>query len=326
MRLLHVMAEMDPAKGGVGQAVRTMMEGLAEKGIHSEAVTVDAPGSTFLRSWQLNIHALGPAKGAWAYSRKLGAWLRENLVRFDVVIVHGLWLYPGFATRQQLKKLKNATAQSGKQQLPKLFVMPHGMLDPYFQKAPGRKWKAIRNWLYWKWIEAPLVNSAAGVLFTTAEEQRLAGSTFMPYRPQKEYVSGIGVKRPEGYSNEMKTAFEKICPQLRGSAYYLFLGRIDAKKGLDMLVRSYLQLKEQNKGLIPKLVIAGPGLEKPFGRELVQLAAGAVDDIFFTGMLLSDAKWGAIYGCEVFVLPSHQENFGIAVAEAFGLRKACPDL
>ncbi|MDP9051815.1 MAG: glycosyltransferase [Acidobacteriota bacterium] len=34
------------------------------------------------------------------------------------------------------------------------------------------------------------------------------------------------------------------------------------------------------------------------------------------GMLLGDAKWGAFYTSEAFILPSHQENFGISVAEA----------
>jgi glycosyltransferase involved in cell wall biosynthesis len=35
-------------------------------------------------------------------------------------------------------------------------------------------------------------------------------------------------------------------------------------------------------------------------------------------MLQGDMKWGAFYASEAFVLPSHQENFGIAVAEALG--------
>lgn len=38
-------------------------------------------------------------------------------------------------------------------------------------------------------------------------------------------------------------------------------------------------------------------------------------------MLTGNAKWGAIYNCEIFILPSHQENFGIAIAEAMGCRK-----
>jgi glycosyltransferase involved in cell wall biosynthesis len=38
-------------------------------------------------------------------------------------------------------------------------------------------------------------------------------------------------------------------------------------------------------------------------------------------MLVGDSKWGAFYGCDAFILPSHQENFGIAVAEALACGK-----
>lgn len=39
------------------------------------------------------------------------------------------------------------------------------------------------------------------------------------------------------------------------------------------------------------------------------------------GMLTGDAKWGAFYGCDAFMLPSHQENFGLVVAEALACGK-----
>ena len=38
-------------------------------------------------------------------------------------------------------------------------------------------------------------------------------------------------------------------------------------------------------------------------------------------MLTGDTKWGAFHSSEAFILPSHQENFGIAVAEALGCGK-----
>jgi glycosyltransferase involved in cell wall biosynthesis len=46
---------------------------------------------------------------------------------------------------------------------------------------------------------------------------------------------------------------------------------------------------------------------------------GIADRISWTGMLHGDLKWGALRAAEVFVLPSHQENFGIAVVEALAL-------
>jgi glycosyltransferase involved in cell wall biosynthesis len=55
-----------------------------------------------------------------------------------------------------------------------------------------------------------------------------------------------------------------------------------------------------------------------WGAELKALAAslGVADRIAWPGMLTGDLKWGAIRCAEAFVLPSHQENFGIAVVEA----------
>jgi glycosyltransferase involved in cell wall biosynthesis len=65
-------------------------------------------------------------------------------------------------------------------------------------------------------------------------------------------------------------------------------------------------------------------LETQYGVEMQQLARqieGLGGIVHFTGMLSGDAKWGALYGCEGFILPSHQENFGIAVAEALACSK-----
>jgi glycosyltransferase involved in cell wall biosynthesis len=67
-------------------------------------------------------------------------------------------------------------------------------------------------------------------------------------------------------------------------------------------------------------VIAGPGLDTPFGATIKQMTAGD-NQIYFPGMLSGNAKWGAFYGSEVFILPSHQENFGIAVVEALACGK-----
>ncbi|RYE36744.1 MAG: glycosyltransferase [Sphingobacteriaceae bacterium] len=73
-----------------------------------------------------------------------------------------------------------------------------------------------------------------------------------------------------------------------------------------------------------KLVVAGPGLETAYGQK-IKLAAAVLQQseqlVDFPGMLTGDAKWGAFYGCEAFILPSHQENFGIAVVEALACGK-----
>lgn len=96
-----------------------------------------------------------------------------------------------------------------------------------------------------------------------------------------------------------------------------------------MLVESYRevinQLHEFNPPIeVPRLLIAGPGIETPYGRQIlkqVDSAPGLKDYIIFPGMLSGDMKWAAYHGAEAFILPSHQENFGIAVAEALACSK-----
>ena len=74
---------------------------------------------------------------------------------------------------------------------------------------------------------------------------------------------------------------------------------------------------------LPVLIVAGPGLDSPYGQSMKKLVVESdlKDSILFPGMLSGESKWGAFYGCDAFILPSHQENFGIAVVEALACAK-----
>jgi glycosyltransferase involved in cell wall biosynthesis len=308
---------MDPKLGGVCQAIRMIISGLEPLGVKNEVVSLDAEDASFISNDPFRVNALGIGKGPWSYNPRLTAWLANNAGRFDAVIVHGLWLYYGFAVRKTLETNNSS----------KVFVMPHGMLDPYFQRASGRTLKAIRNYFYWKLIESKLVNKADGVLFTCEEECRLARQPFRPYKPKSELIVGLSIDSPPRYTHEMREAFVSQVPKLQQRPYILFLSRIHEKKGVDLLINAYHAIvnkfSKENRNL-PVLVIAGPGLESPYGLEVQRLAHhihGLTNSVLFAGMLSGDAKWGAFYGCEAFVLPSHQENFGIAVVEALGCGK-----
>jgi glycosyltransferase involved in cell wall biosynthesis len=116
----------------------------------------------------------------------------------------------------------------------------------------------------------------------------------------------------------MKTAFEEVCPQVKAKKYWLYLSRIDPKKGIDVLIDAYNQLTAENH-LLPELVVAGP-TESGYAQKMM-LKASTNIHIHFTGMLTGYSKWGAFYGCEGYLLPSHQENFGIAIVEAMACEK-----
>ncbi|MFN6947201.1 MAG: glycosyltransferase [Cytophagaceae bacterium] len=316
MKILRVIASMDPSSGGPCQGIRNSVPEQNKIGVSTEVVCLDSSSEKYITNDEFTIHALGPSKRPWQYSSYLLPWLKEHLSRFDVVIIHGLWLYHGYAVYKAIKYLRK---QGGK--VPPYFVMPHGMLDPYFQKAEGRKLKALRNNLYWALIEKKVVNGANGVLFTCEEELLLARTTFASYKPKKELNIGYGIPSPPACTVSMAEAFYKKFSKLRGKRFILFLSRIHEKKGVDLLLKAYNDIRKEHPKF-PDLVIAGPGMGTDYGKNLLEiLSPEAQPHVFFPGMLSGEDKWGAFYASEAFVLPSHQENFGIAVAEALACGK-----
>jgi glycosyltransferase involved in cell wall biosynthesis len=309
LKVLRVIASLDPVHGGPSQGVRHSIGELERLGIRNEVVSCDAPDAAWLGQDSFRLHALGPGKFGYTYAPRLYPWLLENLGRFDAVVVHGLWLWPSIAALRALKKSIGSK--------PRFFLMPHGMLDPWFQRDPSRRLKAVRNFFYWWLVERHVVNGADALLFTCEEELRLARQTFGGYHPRREINVGYGIPEPPPFTESMRTAFLERVPGLGGRQYVLFLGRIHPKKGVDLLVNAYLQILKTD---FPDLVIAGPGWDSEFGRR-VAAAVGEHPKIHRVGMLEGEAKWGALYGCDAFVLPSHQENFGIAVVEALACNK-----
>jgi glycosyltransferase involved in cell wall biosynthesis len=312
---------MDPVTGGVSQGLRNSIPEWDKYGHSTQIVCLDSPDADYLKQEILPILCLGPAKSPWQYSNKLYPWLIKNLSDFDVVIVEGIWQYHSFAVFKAIKGLKRL-----KVKCPKFYIMPHGMLDPYFQKAESRKLKAIRNEIYWRLVEAKCINAADAILFTCQEELLLARTTFKNYKPKGELNVGFGIPNIPDYSDAMKKAFLKLSQLADDEKYFLFLSRIHPKKGADILINVYIDLIKNSSLPInewPTLVVAGPGLETDYAKELLNkvLENKLMDKIKFTGMLSNDSKWGAFYGAEAYILCSHQENFGISVVESLACSK-----
>jgi len=246
---------------------------------------------------------MGPSYLSYGYCPRFVPWLREHCREFGFVVVNGIWQYNSFATWRVLRK-------SG---FP-YFVFTHGMLDPWFKKHYPLK--HLKKWLYWPWAEYRVLRDAAAVLFTCLEEKILARRSFWLYRCN-EAVVNYGTSGWKGDAAEQKRLFLDKWPELKGKRLILFLGRVHEKKGGDLLVDAFQKLVCERPDTDYHLVMAGPA-DNSFGRKLKKLVAtyGIEDRVTWTGMIEGDVKWGAFQAAEVFILPSHQENFGISVAEA----------
>lgn len=303
MRLLHVIASLDPQGGGPMEGVRQYGQQLPPLGHRSEVLTLDDAAAPFLKDFPLAVHAIGPSVGRYRFNRRLVPWLRENAGNYDAVIVDGLWQYHGLGTWRALHR----------SDVP-YFVFTHGMLDPWFKHAYPIK--HLKKWLYWPWADYRVLRDARAVLFTCEEERLLARQSFWLYKA-REVVVAFGTTSPPVESQRLRELFLASHAALRGKHLLLFLSRIHEKKGCDLLLQAFARVAQTDLRL--HLVMAGPD-QAGWVAELQSLAhrLGVADRISWPGMLQGEMKWGAFYASEAFVLPSHQENFGIAVAEALG--------
>jgi glycosyltransferase involved in cell wall biosynthesis len=303
MRILHVISSVDPRGGGP-------VEGIKQRGIYLQAqahqievLSLDAPDATFVRDFPLPVHAVGPSISGYAYCRGLAPWLRAHAARYDHVIIHGLWQYHGACTARVLRSM-------GKP----YHVFTHGMLDPWFKHT--YKLKHLKKWAYWLLAEYNVLRHAHQVFFTSEEERLRARESFWLYKA-RERVVPYGTTTPPADAAAYAQKFFAAHPDLAGKHLLLYLSRVHPKKGCDLLIDAFSRIAAQQPNV--HLLLAGPG----DAHTLSQLQAlaerlGVARRISWLGMLKGDDKWAAFHAAQAFVLPSHQENFGIAVAEALG--------
>jgi glycosyltransferase involved in cell wall biosynthesis len=301
VKILHVISSIDPVGGGPIEGIRQLGTALTRAGQTVELASLDAPDASFLKQSPLPVHPLGPVRFHYGFSNRLVPWLRANRSRFDAVIVNGIWQYHSFGTWMALRNTGTPYV-----------VFTHGMLDPWFKRAYPLK--HVKKWMYWPWAEYRVLRDAHAVLFTCEEERRLARTSFWLYRCNEVVVS-YGTSQPKWKSgSESQELFEQY-PELKGKKLALFMGRIHPKKGCDLLIEAFASVLREHPDW--HLVIAGPDQVGWLAKLNIRAAQlGLAPRITWTGMLSGAMKWGALRAAEVFVLPSHQENFGIAVVEA----------
>jgi glycosyltransferase involved in cell wall biosynthesis len=304
MKILRSIHTLNPAIGGPIESVRQSSTALVSRGHEVEIITLDAPSAPWLKDFPVPVHAAGPGSGSYGYASGFTHWIAQRRKQYDAVLVHGIWQYSSFGVWRALHGTSTP-----------YFVFPHGMLDPWFKRTYPLK--HIKKLLYWPWGEYRVLRDAAAVLFTSEEERRLARESFSPYHC-REVVVNYGTASPKVDLPAAREQFGKTFPQVQGKRFLLFLGRLHEKKGCDLLLKAFAASHRSPAGEPFHLVLAGPAADGVYLAQLKRLAASSPAGtlVTFAGMLSGNLKWGALSAADAFILPSHQENFGIAVVEA----------
>jgi glycosyltransferase involved in cell wall biosynthesis len=304
IRILHVIASLALRTGGPAKAAFDMARAVARLG-HEVAIFTT---TRELVAAERQAHAIPIMRDGveiryfrdhfprvFATSWPLARALEAAIPQVDIVHLHSLYLFHDWATARICRR----------HGVPYL-LRPHGTLDPY-------------HWRLHRWRKAALeiafqnrvLREAAALHFTSEEEMRRAA-------PHAQGTPGVvvpnGLDLSEYAELPPNGEFRAAHPEIGGRRIVLFLGRLNFKKGLDLLVPAFAEAAMAYPDL--HLVIAGPddGMERPT-RQLVQ-ASGLGPRVTFTGMMTGRAKLAALRDAYLFALPSYAENFGIAVAEA----------
>lgn len=307
--VLHVVPYLARAAGGPPVVVERLAEHAAELGWRSHVIStpmLSPDGEAALRAAAEDRYELTLFPSQMAPFGKLGRQaMRAAVLRADVVHLHTNWSPLNLAASWACK----ATGRP-------YVLSPHGMLDPWSLSE-----KPIKKRLYLAAIERGLIAHAAAVAFTAADERDLAMRAVgaMPH-PVVVALGADGAPAPLG---DLRARFADTHPDLAARPIILFLGRLHPKKRPEAAIDAMPAVLRRVAEAM--LVFVGAG-DAAFEEALRARTASAGLDahVRFLGARHGVEKWAALAAARVFVLPSRQENFGIAVAEA--LHAAVPVL
>jgi len=237
----------------------------------------------------------------WQFSLPLTQALKENVKKFDVVYIVAVWNYPVAIAAYYSRLYKKP-----------YIISPRGLLYPY-----GLKRKSWQKILYYQLIIKRYLQNAAAIHYTSQDE--LEKCHFFWGLKNKTSVIPNGIDISEFSILPDKDRLRQIYPHLKDKKLIIFLGRLNYKKGLDILLKAFSLLSQTRRDL--HLLIAGndeAGYIRKVQRWIKDYALE--NKVTLTGMILGQEKLNFLCGSNIFVLPSYSENFGMSVIEAMACK------
>lgn len=302
---MHVIPSIGPLRGGPSEVLPLLAAGLAAAGVQVHVTTTDDNGGTARLDVPLGkaVESLGvtywyfPRQTAfYSCSWPLGRWLWRAVAQYDLLHIHGLFSYSS-----------TVAAWIARAKRVPYLVRPLGHLNRWGMEHR----RPLLKRLSFAVCERAILQNAAAVHYTSQQEQ--AEAELLGFRARPVIIPNpVSLGEPSAVA---KGALRARYPQLRDRVVYLFLSRVDEKKGIPLLFSAFARVHAADPATA--LIIAGsgsPGYESSLRRLTVELHVE--DHVLWLGFLRGQAKAEALADADVFVLPSYSENFGVALAEA----------
>ena len=302
MKILHYLTTFDFGLGGVTQYVYQALKAFSERNIEATLAVsrnVDIPPSWLENGTLPNVIELDSSPGFYGRLNKNAVEQIVNLAEsHDVVHLHGAWCLGNVAIARRLKAKK----------IPYV-ISTHGMLDDWSMKQNGFLKK-----VYNITLNKGLFGGASSIHCTAEfEKEQVINNLKCPESQIYLTPYVVATDLPETNADVARDKFSID----ENSFNVLFLSRLHHKKRPDLLLKSAAMHNNSNESQPIRLFMAGPG-DEDYVSELKMLAAelGIQDSVVWTGMVREPLKTSLFLACDVFSLPTMQENFGIVFVEA----------
>lgn len=191
-------------------------------------------------------------------------------------------------------------------------VQAHGSVLPFFQKEKLKE-------IYDKIWGFKTLRCAKKVFALTETEKKQYLSMGVDEDNIEIIPLGINIEEYDNVDKLEKGVIRDKFNISTSDILLLFVGRIHEIKGLDLLIDSFNELKNDTSNV--KLLIVGPddGFEEKLKKQVKEYELE--NDIIFTGPLYKQDKIKALIDCDIFIMPSQYESFTTSGLEAMACGK-----
>lgn len=284
MKVVEVVAGLADETAGTSYAVHRLCESIFDQGCHVELHALN-PLPTSSAKYSKHGYSATHWMKFVGMSPSMFKGLADAAQHIDIVHNHGLWLMPNIYASLAAKRHNR-----------NLIISPHGMLSPwalgYSRFKKRAMWYAAQKWAI----------NAANCLHATAD---------IEYKELRE----LGLSAPVAIIPN-GVDLPRLSPNLvyRPRRQLLFLARIHEIKGVDILLRAWSRL--ESLFIDWDLCVTGPDNGGYLEKMKMLAYELRLKRVRFTGPVLGTDKSTLFFSSDLYVLPTHSENFGLTVAEA----------